>query len=138
MKIEDAIAIALEAHRGQRDKGGQPYILHPLRLMLAAGSDDERVVAVLHDVVEDSRMTLADLKARGLSPVQAAGLEAVTRRDGESYEDFVIRAGDDPVGRAVKILDLRDNSDLSRIPNPSEKDLSRVDKYRRALKQLGC
>lgn len=65
MKIEDAINIAVNAHRGQRDKGGQPYILHPLRVMLAAQNDDERIVAVLHDVVEDSDLTLDDLRARG-------------------------------------------------------------------------
>lgn len=136
MKIEDAINIAVNAHRGQRDKGGQPYILHPLRVMLAAQNDDERIVAVLHDVVEDSDLTLDDLRAQGLSASQADALQAVTRREGESYEDFVLRAGADPLARAVKILDLRDNSDLSRIPEPTDDDHARIDKYRRALQLL--
>lgn len=136
MQIEDAIQIAAQAHRGQQDKGGQAYILHPLRLMLAASSDDERVVALLHDVVEDSDWTLDDLRARGLTPVQADALDAVTRRNDEDYDAFIRRAGANPLGRAVKILDLRDNSDLSRIATPDENDQARVEKYRRALQVL--
>ncbi|TKW64979.1 MAG: HD domain-containing protein [Paracoccus denitrificans] len=136
MKIEDAITIATEAHRGQQDKGGQPYILHPLRLMLAAANHDERIVALLHDVIEDSDWTLDELLARGLSARQADALDAVTRRNDEGYDAFIRRAGADPLGRAVKILDLQDNSDLSRIAAPGEVDHARIEKYRRALALL--
>lgn len=136
MHIERAIEIALEAHRGAVDKAGAPYILHPLRLVSRATDDDVRVVAALHDVVEDTDWTIDRLRAEGLTDAQAAGLDAVTRRHGESYEDFVIRAGQDPVGRAVKILDLQDNADRSRIPAPTGKDEARFEKYRAALAVL--
>lgn len=136
MTVEEAIIIAAEAHRGQTDKGGAPYILHPLRVMLAAASDDERVVAVLHDVVEDSAFSLDDLTARGLTPAQASALDAVTRRNEEDYDAFIRRASGNALGRAVKILDLRDNSDLSRIARPIDQDRARVEKYRRALQLL--
>lgn len=136
MEIERAIAIALQAHAGQTDKGGQPYILHPLRVMMAAATPDERVVAVLHDVVEDSDWTLPRLMNAGLTPVQAAALDAVTRRAGESYETFVARAGADALGRRVKMLDLRDNCDLTRIPAPGGADAERRARYRRALAML--
>lgn len=134
--VEDAIIIATKAHRGQRDKGGAPYILHPLRVMLGAANDDERVVAVLHDVVEDSALTLDDLRAKGLTAVQAAGLDAVTKRNEEAYDAFIRRASVNAIGRAVKILDLRDNSDLSRIAAPTDQDRARVEKYRHALQLL--
>ena len=136
MRIEKAIIIAAEAHAGQQDKAGAPYILHPLRLMLQAEGEDARVVAVLHDVIEDSDWTMADLLDEGLTGVQAAGLDAVTRRDGESYDQFIQRAGADPLGRAVKILDLQDNCDLSRIAAPTPQDHERRARYAAALAQL--
>ncbi|MCB5411505.1 phosphohydrolase [Pseudogemmobacter faecipullorum] len=138
MQLDRAIQIAATAHAGQMDRGGQPYILHPLRVMLGASTADERVVAVLHDVVEDSDWTLEQLRAEGLTDAQASGLQAVTKRDGEDYPDFIDRAGRDPLGRAVKILDLRDNCDLTRIKELSSRDLERLEKYQRALAQLAA
>ncbi|MFT8642848.1 hypothetical protein [Gluconacetobacter sp.] len=136
MDIERAIEVALQAHKGQRDKGGAPYILHPLRVMLGTRTHDEQVVAVLHDVVEDSAWSLDELTAYGLTPVQAVALDALTRRSGETYEQFITRAGKNSIGQAVKILDLRDNMDLSRIPHPSAADRRRIEKYQRALTAL--
>lgn len=131
--IERAVVIAAQAHEGQTDKAGAAYLLHPLRLMLQAESDEERIVAVLHDVVEDSGWTLEALRAEGFSEQILAAIDSVTRRDGETYEQFIQRAGQSSLGRRVKLADLKDNCDLSRIPSPSEKDRARVAKYRQAI-----
>jgi len=134
--LERAIAIAAQAHAGQTDKAGAPYILHPLRMMLTLETEAERIVAVLHDVVEDTPVTLDDLRAERFTDEILAALESVTKRDGEDYEAFVLRAGQNPIGRRVKLADLRDNSDISRIPAPTEKDYGRLEKYRRAIATL--
>jgi (p)ppGpp synthase/HD superfamily hydrolase len=136
--LERAIAIAAEAHAGQQDKAGAPYILHPLRMMLRLSSNDERVVAVLHDVCEDCPgWTFDRLRAEGFSDQVVAALDSVTKRDGETYEDFVRRAAANAVGRAVKLADLQDNCDLSRISKPSERDFQRIEKYRKAIDLIG-
>jgi (p)ppGpp synthase/HD superfamily hydrolase len=135
--LERAIAIAAEAHAGQVDKAGAPYVLHPLRMMLAVQSTDERIVAVLHDVCEDCPGWDFDrLHREGFSANVLAALDTVTKRDGESYEDFVSRAASNPIGRAVKLADLRDNSDLSRIAEPTSRDMERLEKYKRAMASL--
>jgi len=138
--LETAIAIAVEAHRGQTDKAGQPYILHPLRVMFNLDAEEERIVAVMHDVVEDSELTLDDLRARGFSKEVLEALEAVTRRPGESgdagYAAFVERAAGNPIGRRVKIADLLDNMDLTRLAELGESDMRRLDKYLKALRFL--
>ena len=134
--LERAIEIAARTHAGQTDKGGAPYILHPLRVMLRVAPGAQQIVAVLHDVVEDSDVTFEDLEREGFSAEVVKGLRAVTKVEGESYEDFVARAALDPVGKAVKLADLMENSDLSRIAEPSRKDLERVEKYGRAIAYL--
>ncbi|RVD74440.1 HD domain-containing protein [Pseudomonas koreensis] len=134
--LERAIALAATAHAGQVDKGGAPYILHPLKVMLRMSSLEERIVAVLHDVVEDCGISLDDLRKEGFSEEVLTALESVTKVPGESYEDFVERAAQNPIGRVVKLADLEENSDLSRIASPSWEDLERVEKYRRAIGRL--
>lgn len=134
--LERAIEIAARTHAGQTDKGGAPYILHPLRVMLRVAPGAQQIVAVLHDVVEDSDVTFEDLEREGFAAEVINGLRAVTKVEGESYEDFVARAALDPVGKAVKLADLMENSDLSRIAEPSQKDLERVEKYGRAIRYL--
>ena len=134
--LEHAIALAAKAHEGQIDKAGAPYILHPLRMMLRLSTPEERMVAVMHDVVEDCGWTLEQLKGEGFSEAVVAGVESVTKREGESYEDFVLRAAKNPLGRRVKLADLEDNSDLSRIANPMDKDYERLEKYRKAIELL--
>jgi (p)ppGpp synthase/HD superfamily hydrolase len=134
--LERAIAIAATAHSGQVDKGGAPYILHPLKVMLRMNSLEERIVAVLHDVVEDCGISLNDLRKEGFSEAVLTAIESVTKEPGESYEDFVERAAQNPIGRVVKLADLEENSDLSRIASPSWEDLERVEKYRRAIGRL--
>ena len=134
--LERAIAIAAAAHAGQVDKGGAPYILHPLKVMLRMTTLEERIVAVLHDVVEDCDISLDDLHKEGFSEEVLTAIQSVTKVPGESYEDFVERAAQNPIGRVVKLADLEENSDLSRIASPSWDDLERVEKYRRAIARL--
>ena len=136
--LERAIEIAAATHAGQTDKGGAPYILHPLRVMLRVAPGAQQIVAVLHDVVEDSdgNVTFDDLVREGFSQEVIDGVRAVTKVEGESYEAFIARAALNPVGRAVKLADLAENSDLSRIDRPTEKDLERGEKYRKAIQQL--
>ncbi|MBW6418588.1 hypothetical protein [Celeribacter sp. PS-C1] len=136
MDLERAIEIAASAHRGQIDKAGQLYILHPLRVMLACEGQAARIVAVLHDVIEDTDWTSDALRKEGASADILAALDAVTKRKGESYSEFIERAAQNPIGRDVKMADLRDNMDLSRIAEPSAADLARMDRYRSALRTL--
>lgn len=136
--LERAIEIAASAHRGQTDKAGHPYILHPLRVMLACKNRPEQIVAVLHDVVEDTDWTAQDLRAEGADDQILAALDSVTRRGDETYTAFIDRADKDPIGRVVKIADLIDNLDLSRIAQPRQADFDRLDRYRDALKRLGA
>ena len=134
--LEKAIGIAAQAHAGQVDKAGAPYILHPLRVMLGVASLEERIVAVLHDVVEDTDWTFDRLRAEGFAESVLEALDAVTHRDGESYEDFVLRAAKNPIGRNVKRADLLDNLNLARIPAPTPSDHDRIARYRKALSLL--
>lgn len=148
--LERAIAIAATAHAGVKDKAGAPYILHPLRVMLNVTTPEARIVAVLHDVVEDCALlgyTFEFIEKQGFSENVMAGLRAVTKQadeegkhSDEGYEEkymrFVLRAMRDPIGRLVKIADLEDNCDLSRIASPTEKDHDRVARYRRALELI--
>jgi len=136
MNLEQAIALAAKAHEGQVDKAGSPYILHPLRMMLRLEDLEERIVAVLHDVVEDCGVTFERLREEGFSETVIAAVDAVTRREPETYEEFVARAAGNQIGRRVKLADLEDNSDLSRIADPGPRDLERLEKYRRAIATL--
>jgi (p)ppGpp synthase/HD superfamily hydrolase len=130
--LEDAILLAVQAHRGQRDKVGQPYVLHPLRMMSRLYGEEERMAAVLHDVVEDTPHTLEELRALGYPETVVAAVDCLTRRANESYEEFVARAKANPVARRVKLADLEDNMDLRRLPQVTEKDRERFNRYLRA------
>ena len=132
--IEKAIAIAVEAHKCQEDKAGDPYILHPLRVMFRMETREEMVVAVLHDVLEDTPITPDQLKEMGFSETVLKALDSVTKRAGERYEDFVQRAALHPIGKKIKLADLRDNMDLSRLEEITDEDIRRVKKYHGALK----
>lgn len=135
--LERAIVIAAEAHAGQIDKGGSPYILHPLRVMLSLTALDDRIVGVLHDVCEDCPgWTLDRLRGEGFEEHIIEALRSVTKRENEDYPTFVLRASGNPIGRSVKLADMRDNTDLSRISTPTERDLQRVEKYREAITMI--
>jgi len=137
MNLDRAIEIAVSAHKGVVDKGGAPYVLHPLRMMMAVHTDEEKIVAVLHDVVEDTHWTFEDLTAEGFSESVINGLRSVTKTsDSEGYDDFIGRAKSNRIGRKVKIADITDNLDVRRIGELSQKDLERLNKYKRALNVL--
>lgn len=138
--LERAIAIAAAAHAGQVDKAGQPYILHPLRVMLRVATEYERMAAVLHDVVEDTDVTLHTLAAEGFAPGVIAAVEALTKHPGESRMQAAERAAANPIARVVKLADNAENMDLSRIANPTAKDYARLEEYklvREALLRAG-
>ncbi|MDR1648055.1 MAG: HD domain-containing protein [Zoogloeaceae bacterium] len=129
--LERAIEIAAAAHAGQVDKAGQPYILHPLRVMLRVSTAHERMAAVLHDVVEDTQVTLEQLRSEGFPDKVVSAVEDLTRRAGESRLEAAIRAAADPVARAVKLADNAENMDLGRISEPTEKDYARLEEYKK-------
>jgi (p)ppGpp synthase/HD superfamily hydrolase len=127
--LEEAIALAVEAHRGQRDKAGQAYILHPLRVMMRLEGETERMVAVLHDVVEDSSYTMERLRGLGYPEEVLDALDRLTRREGETYEAFIERVRPHPLARKVKLADLEDNMDVRRLPVVTAKDAERLARY---------
>lgn len=131
-----AIEIANRAHMGQVDKAGEPYILHPLRVMLTQDNELERICAVLHDVIEDSEVTIDELRREGFSKEILEVLNCITKRDGESYEDFIDRIIVNETACKIKLADLRDNMDLARIKNPTKKDKARTKKYRHAADKI--
>lgn len=134
--LEEAIRIAVEAHRGQTDRAGAAYVLHPLRMMFRMQTEAERMAAALHDVVEDSAWTLDDLRARGFPADVVDAVDHLTRREGEDYDAFVDRAAAHPVARRVKVADLEDNMDVRRTGTVSEDDVARLTRYHRAWRRL--
>ncbi len=134
--IAKAVELAARAHAGQKDKSGNPYLLHPLRVMLQMHSLEERLVAILHDVVEDSDLTPADLLSAGFPVAVVEAIECISRKADESYEQFIDRVSRNRLAAKVKVEDLRDNLDLTRLPVLSENDFTRVTKYHRALVSL--
>jgi len=136
--LESAIAIAVRAHAGQTDKSGQLYILHPLRVMFRCQTDEQRIVAILHDVIEDTSVTVEELRNQGFSEMILAALDCVTKREGESYQAFVERAAANPIARQVKLADLEDNMDLRRLGAAAigQKETDRLNRYIRAWHRL--
>ncbi len=135
--IAVALEIMMNAHRTQLDKGGHPYVFHPLTVASKQTSEDAVIVGLLHDVVEDSSYTLDDLRSLGFSEeiIEAVGL--LTHPEGMEYLDYVKRLSSSKLARCVKVADLHMNSDLSRLKEVTEKDLARVEKYKKALAILG-
>ena len=138
MNLERAIEIAVEAHKGVSDKGGNPYVLHPLRMMFAVNTEEEKIVAVLHDVVEDAiGWDFERLKKEEFSTIIIDALKTVTKvRKNENYDRFIGRALTNPIGRQVKIAELKDNMDVTRIGVLTENDMKRLNKYKRAFVKL--
>jgi (p)ppGpp synthase/HD superfamily hydrolase len=135
--LERAIEIATEAHKGQYDKAGNDYIGHPLRVMDIGRTEEEKIVGVLHDVVEDTEWTFAQLAAEGFSQEVIDALQCVTKlSENENYDDFIERVKKNPLATAVKINDLSDNMDIRRLPYLSDKDVKRLKKYLKAYKKL--
>lgn len=130
--LEKAVEIAARAHAGVKDKRGEPYLLHPLRVMLGVEDGDAQMVGVLHDVIEDTHVTLDDIRSEGFSESVLHALGLVTHRKDSSYADYVIACKGNPIARQVKLSDLRDNMSLTRILLRQEKfeaDSKRLHRY---------
>ncbi len=135
--IERAIQIATEAHKGQFDKAGREYIGHPIRVMEMGKTEDEKIVGVLHDVIEDTDWTFERLEAEGFSQEVINALRCVTKTsENENYDEFIDRVKKNPLAASVKINDLTDNMDIRRLPYLSDKDVKRLKKYLKAYKRL--
>ncbi len=133
--LASAIALAATAHEDQIDKGGKAYILHPIRMMMRLRTNDEELmaIAILHDVVEDSDISTKDLIELGYSVRIIAGVDALTRQDDETYDQFIKRCAQNRDAKLVKREDLRDNSDITRLKGLRQKDFERLEKYSRAF-----
>ena len=130
--IETALQIAAKAHEGQKDKSGESYILHPLRVMMRVQGEEAQIVGVLHDVIEDTSVTADDLRRAGFSEKIIAAVLCVTHRKDEPYADYVVRCKSNEIARQVKLADLEDNSRLDRNilrPQRFEADVARLRKY---------
>ena len=137
MNLERAIQIAVEAHAGVKDKGGKAYILHPISVMMRCETDEEKIVAILHDVIEDTDWTFEALREEGFADTIIEALKTVTKRsEDEDYDQFIQRSLKNEIGRKVKIADLRENLDVTRISELTDKDIKRINKYKRALSVL--
>ena len=135
--LNRAIEIATEAHEGQFDKAGRDYIGHPLRVMEMGKTENEKIVGVLHDVIEDTDWTFERLAEEGFSDEVIAALKCITKTsENENYDDFIDRVKKNPLAVAVKINDLTDNMDIRRLPYLSDKDVKRLKKYLKAYKRL--
>ena len=135
--LQRAIEIAVSAHKGQQQRNGFPYVLHPLKLMFAVSSVQAKIVAVLHDVVEDSTWELEDLRAEGFCESIIQAIDCLTHREGEEYEVYIERVSGNDIAREVKLADLTDNMNICRIPELKPKDLSRLERYHKAWLCLG-
>ena len=132
------LVLATNRHAGQFDRGGQPYILHPLKVMYYLKTDDEELqcIALAHDLVEDTDTTFAELLEMGFTKRVVDGIRALTKMPGESYEDYKDRVKGNPDAVKVKMCDLRHNTDIRRLKGVTEKDLARVEKYHRFYTEL--
>lgn len=125
--------IATQAHEGQTDKGGEPYINHPVAVADSLESTEHKIVALLHDVLEDTEVTADDLRAYGFTERIIKSIRILTKNDSESYEEYLSYVKTDNMAWMVKRADLKHNMNIDRIPNPTEKDLERIEKYKKAL-----
>jgi (p)ppGpp synthase/HD superfamily hydrolase len=126
--LEDAIALATIAHKGQKDKLGRPYILHPLRVMLKVDNPVDEIVAALHDVLEDTKTTADDFRKAGISEEAIAAVDALTKRKGEDYDKYLVRVKRNKIATRVKFADLQDNSDPDRLSQFPVKERERLKK----------
>lgn len=133
---EVALEIATKAHAGQKDKAGKDYIEHPKRVADSCYTTEERVVALLHDTIEDTDVTPDSLREAGMPEEIVEAVLSVTRREGETYEAFVKRASENRIGRVVKLHDLEDNLDIMRLDAVTEKDIERLNRYLKAYRFL--
>ena len=135
-KTKKALKLCFEAHKEQRDKSGLPYVFHPFHLAEQMQTEETTVVALLHDVIEDSDITADDLVKEGFEYAIVNRVVRMTRKEGESYMDYIKRIGEDNICRIVKMCDLKDNMDITRLEKVTDKDFDRLKKYHKAYKYL--
>ncbi|MEA5082027.1 MAG: hypothetical protein VB024_10450 [Dysgonamonadaceae bacterium] len=135
-QLNRAIEIAIKVHEGQTDLNGQAYIGHPFRVMAAGHTLQEKIVGVLHDVIEDSDWTIEDLTAEGFTKEIVDGVDGITKREDEKYKDYLIRVENNPIAVRVKLNDLTDNMDIRRLDELTDEHIHRMRKYLKAYKQL--
>ncbi len=131
-----AITVAYNAHQGQLDRAGLPYILHPLHVAEQMKDEDTCVVALLHDVIEDTDLTLENLREYGFTEAQIEGVRVMTREEDEDYFEYIRSVKTNPLALAVKLEDLKHNLDVTRIIEMTDKDLQRIEKYKKAMEIL--
>ncbi len=134
--LEQAITIAVNAHQGQKDKNGMPYILHPLRIMFQGKNLDEKIVGVLHDTLEDTNITAEYLRSNGFPEHIIEAIIIVSRLETETYEEFILKTKQNTLAKQIKIYDLTDNLDVKRLTFVSTTDAERMNKYLKALQVL--
>ena len=134
--LHKAIIIACEAHQGQSSINGEPYILHPLRLLIKAKSNEERIIAILHDVIEKTNISLADLKNKGFDQNIISSIDSLSRRRGESYVDYIGRLMQNRISVKIKLLDLADNIKMHSENNENGIHDVKINQYKNALKQI--
>ena len=131
-----ALSIAKKAHKGQYDKAGVDYIEHPLFVASLVDTQEEKAVALLHDVLEDSPYTAEELILAGLPETVVSAVQILTKKKGQDYQQYLELVKSSPIARRVKLADLKHNSDLSRLATVTEKDLERLEKYKKAIDYL--
>lgn len=131
-----ALKIAIQAHREQKDKSGREYVMHPIRVAERCKDPRAKIVALLHDTIEDTKVTAEYLRNEGFPDEIISGVLSVTKRKEETYDDFVRRAGENVIGREVKIADLEDNMDIRRLNEITEEVVDHLKKYLRAWQYL--
>ena len=128
-----ALKLAYEKHNGQLDKSGLPYIFHPFHLAEQMDDEDSVIVALLHDVVEDTDVSVNGLEEMGFSERVIEAIKLMTHQKSTDYFEYIKRIAENPIAAKVKIADLRHNSDLTRLSSVTEKDRERVEKYKKCL-----
>lgn len=131
-----AMKLCFQAHKDQTDKSGIPYVFHPIHLAEQMTDEDTTVVALLHDVVEDTDYTIEDLAAMGFNDRVLAAIRLMTHAEGVPYMDYVAKIKDNPIAKAVKLADLAHNSDLTRLDVVDEYAKARAEKYAKAIRFL--
>lgn len=134
--LELALSIATKAHRGQFDKAGIDYIEHPIFVASQVDSEEEKAVALLHDVIEDSSVTAEELLNAGLPETVVTAVQILSKKKGQDYQTYLKTVKSNPLARAVKLADLKHNSDLLRLETITNKDLERLEKYKKAIDYL--
>jgi (p)ppGpp synthase/HD superfamily hydrolase len=134
--LSKALGLAVEAHHGQLQKNGDPYILHPLHVMMQMETTTEKIIAILHDVIEDTPVSLRDLEDEGFPPLVVETVALLTRLPETPYEDYIERIRPNRLARRIKLADLQHNMDIRRMPSVDAHAAERLARYHKAWRYL--